>query len=91
VQWNERIGWRLKLRDLHILIEVTQSVPRCRRPAPSPQVRFAQDSPLEGDGFEPSVPGDKPKPVTAPSFVVSPASDPASSWRWQLRRGGTRV
>jgi RNA polymerase sigma-70 factor, ECF subfamily len=30
--------------------------PRCRRPAPSPQVRFAQDSPLEGDGFEPSVP-----------------------------------
>jgi hypothetical protein len=31
--------------------------PRCRQPAPSPQVRFAQDSPLEGDGFELSVPG----------------------------------
>src|SRR5258708_31717026 len=24
MQWNERIGRRLKLRDLHILIEVTQ-------------------------------------------------------------------
>jgi hypothetical protein len=30
--------------------------PRCRRPAPSPQVRFAQDSPLEERGFEPPVP-----------------------------------
>ena len=30
-----------------------------------PEVRFARDSPLEGDGFEPSVPGTK-KPV----FVV---------------------
>jgi len=25
----------------------------------SPKIRFAQDSPLEGDGFEPSVPGTK--------------------------------
>ena len=24
------------------------------------EVRFASDSPLEGSGFEPSVPGDKP-------------------------------
>jgi hypothetical protein len=26
----------------------------------APKVRFATDSPLEGDGFEPSVPGDTP-------------------------------
>jgi hypothetical protein len=29
------------------------------RSAPTEDVRFARDSPLEGDGFEPSVPGER--------------------------------
>ena len=31
-----------------------------RRGEPHPKLRFAGDSPVEGSGFEPSVPGDKP-------------------------------
>jgi hypothetical protein len=33
-----------------------------------PKVRFAQDSPLEGDGFEPSVPRQKDNAFRASSF-----------------------
>jgi hypothetical protein len=34
-----------------------------------PEVRFAMDSPLEGSGFEPSVPGDKPSCVPSWKMV----------------------
>ena len=35
------------------------------------EVRFASDSPLEGDGFEPSVPGEKPWVQSGKHFADS--------------------
>ena len=40
------------------------------------EVRFAADSPLEGDGFEPSVPGTKEPVFVAESELRGPTGQP---------------
>ena len=71
---------------------IEQRNPDGHRRAPFPKVRFAMDSPLEGEGFEPSVPRQKDNAFRDSSFptcarataAFENARRPSSSCFFQL-------